>query len=162
MDFGFGNKFNNVLKVSRSNFYIMIGDAMNFSVFIFISLAANLLFADTLRLNRTTIMKKTYSCSNGGTIVLQNTRFGNVKKVVFSKPGQPSQYNYVKFWNMTDYYEGNMVSWIKIPNRPEPITDDLLEGRTTADMTIHDDGNKFIMTITPIRTSYTKFSCEGL
>jgi hypothetical protein len=53
---------------------------------------------------------------------------------------------------------------MKIPSGP--ISDDNWpnEGRHTADMTIYEEGNKFIMTITPIRVNsgFNEISCVGL
>jgi hypothetical protein len=118
-------------------------------------------FADTGTINQAIIMSKTYVCSNGGAIQLFETRYGNVKKVVFSKAGSVNQIGYVAFWRMTDFYEGNVFTSMTFP---DPQTGELpVRGNSFADMAIEHDGRGLILNLTPVRgeNDQLRFSCRN-
>lgn len=112
-------------------------------------------FADSKYVNRNSIMTKIYKCSNGGKIEMLDTRYGNVKKVVFTKENEPRQYGYVSFWNMTDHYEGNVYTSM---TSPDPATGDSPQyGKNFSDMTIEYDGTGLLLTIIPVRTTHSQY-----
>ncbi len=130
------------------------------SILILASMVSANAFADSEFVDRTTIMEKPYACNNGGTITLLNTRYGNVKKVVFAKPGHLDEIGYVRFSIMTDYYMGTIVPYKTFP---EPKSgDDSVESRIYADMEITYDGKGLKLVVQPVRTpGSTGFTCQN-
>ncbi|NUN05820.1 MAG: hypothetical protein HUU57_08660 [Bdellovibrio sp.] len=116
--------------------------------------------ADSQYINRKTIMEKSYKCSNGGTLTLLDTRYGNVKKVVFKKIGNLDEIGYVQFWSMLDSYTGSISAY---KNFPDPKSgEDSYRSKTYADMEISFDGKGLQMTISPVRMSHGPgFTCQN-
>jgi hypothetical protein len=132
----------------------------NFLRVIALLIFASNAFADSQFVNRQSIMEHPYSCDNGGTVQLFSTRYGNVKKVVFSKSGSLNQVGYVNFWSMTDHYQGEVVTSMKFPDVTSGESP--TEGRRFADMVIEYNGNGLVLTVTPIRSNQGPgFSCRN-
>lgn len=125
--------------------------------FTFISAIAS---ADSEFVNRSSIIEKPYACSNGGTIELINTRYGNVKKVVFKKPEHLNEIGYVHFSIMTEYYWGQVVPFRTFPDPNSSV--ESISSRTYADIEISHDGKGLKLTITPVRQRQGQgFICQN-
>jgi hypothetical protein len=139
------------------NIKIVKGPIMKmYLIAILVLLASMTSFADTEEVNRQTIISKRYNCSNGGTIQLFETPYGNVKKVVISKSNKISQFAFVSFWMMTDQYVGNVHTSMTFPDRStgeEPI-----RGETFAELEIKFNGRGLNLEVKPHGNSKT-FSC---
>ncbi|MFM6929214.1 MAG: hypothetical protein ACKOX6_12170 [Bdellovibrio sp.] len=102
----------------------------------------------------------TYKCSNGGSLELLNTRYGNVKKAVFSKEGSLNQAAYVSFWSRNfDKYEGDVFAYMTFP---DPNSGEMPERtRAMANMEISTDEQGLVLNLTFVSTDQENlnFSC---
>ena len=130
------------------------------TVISFLSIA-NYTLANNQLVDRTSIMSKEYHCNNGGTIVLQNTKYGNVKRVNFSKSGSKDMYGFVNFWMMSDKYSGDLTPFRTFPDSSSGI--DAVVRPTYAALEITYDGMGLLMSIIPVSSKYEKnaFRCKN-
>ncbi len=103
----------------------------------------------------------TYKCSNGGSLQLLNTRYGNVKKAVFSRAGSLNQIGYVNFWNMHfDRYKGDVSAYMTFP---DPKSGEMpYHTRSVATMEIKfDEQGNMVLNLTAVRMDQAtlNFSC---
>lgn len=126
-----------------------------FSMFLGI---ANASLADSAFINMKKVTQKSYSCSNGGTIKFSPTRSGNVWKLIYAKEGSLNQLGVVSFYNQTDYFRGDVTTWMTFPQSRD---EDPQRGRTSFYMEVRPKADGLEMTMESARDSKLNFVCHN-
>lgn len=126
-----------------------------FSIFFGLATTA---FADSEYINMQKVTQRTYSCSNGGRVNFSPTRYGNVWKVIFSKEGSLNQFGFVNFYNQTDYFKGDVTTWMTFPESRDELPQ---TGRTSFYMEVKHTTEGLEMTLESTRNSNNKFICRN-